>query len=590
MPKKKSVTKETSKKQEIKPKAQKQEIKQEAIKKQKMKGGLLMLIGFATLIFVGFFLFGKFFRPQELAELLPAQRAVAVLELNIDGNSGQVKQFQELLKNYPVYQPGGIISLLNIVLPVNYQNELEPWLGRQVGLAIITSTDPSSGAFYPLLFIEQKDHEKALKFFQDRGLASIGEELAHTDYNGYPIYEFTVSQRMSFTFMGSYLVVAESPEILTGMIDDFVQLPRLSDDEVYRKVANNVPQGGLMFGYVNYRKLYDTLEEDDLFITKKGQDLLALRPYLNIFRAEGFSVFAEKDRFVAQSYTNIDNEALNGESYVTFTEPYQGKLLELVDADPIFLAGGHNLTNELRRVEEIFKSGTKTPALVFEGFVESQKKRYLGEKIGLKEDIYPLFTGEYLLTVENSLEKPRVSLLLQLKNGENDMKRFDRIMSEFIEVSGVFSPEVHEVELPDGTIGEEIVASQEKIERGNSSYNGHSITTLKLGDTGIAINYVAIDDLVLMSSDEATLRRMIDRTSQENPDGLTGTPYYERNMRTILRTADEVINVKIGAVTEALGLTEDSMLAPYLLPLKNLTLTKNFFEDGISTTYFIEVL
>lgn len=585
MPKKKET-----KKKETKQKVEKQSTKQEALRKQKMKGGILIAIGLATLLFVGFFLFGKFFRPQSISELLPAQRAVATLEINIDGNSGQVQQFHELMANYSVYQPGGMIALLNMVMPVNYQNELQPWLGRQVGLAIITTADTSSGGFHPILFIENKDRELALEFFRSRGLDSANEELTSVDHNGYPIYAFTMSQSVSFTFMGSYVVMAESDEVLTGMIDDYLQLPRLSDDETYRKVANNLPQGGLLFGYVNYRKLYNTLEEDELFVSKKGQDLLALRPYLNVFRAEGYTLFAEKERLVGQSYTSIDNEALDGETYLTFNETYQGQLLELVGPEPILLAGGHDLTSELNRVEDIFKSGTKTPALVFEGLIEAQKQRYFGEDVGLKEDIYPLFTGEYLIAVEGSLEQPEVSLLLELTNEQNDLTRFDRIVSEFIEVSGVFSPEVREVELPDGTIGTEIVASQEKIERGSSSYNGHTITTLKLGNTGIAISYTTIEDLLFMSTNETSLRDMIDRNGQENPDGLTSTPYYDRNLQTILRTADQVMFIKVGAITDALGLTGDSMLAPYLVPLNNFTLTKNFFEDGVSTTYFIDVL
>lgn len=561
--------------------------------KEKIKGGVLMLIGLGTLLFVGSFLFGKLFSPQDLAELISAQNAVAVVEVNSDGNSGQVKQFYQLLDKYPVYQREGVVMLVNTLLPVNYQNDLEPWLGRQVGLALTSpavSAGTEGGPFEFVFFVESRDHDRTLEFLKSKALSAANEEVTVTEYKGFKIYEFTISQPMSFTFVNNYLVAAKSLESMRAYLDGYLQGPRLSDDADYRKVANNLPHGGLAFAYVHFGRLFSALEKDERFVAQKGQDMLSLRPFLKVFKAEGFSLFAENDRFVAQNFTSIDTEALDGENYITFSERYEGNLLKLINADPVFVAGGHDLTKELSRIEDLFKSGTKTPALVFEGLVEAQKQRYFGKDIDLRQDIYPLFTGEYLVAVENSFEDPTVSLLMELSDNSASVSRFDKIVNSFIQVSGVFSPRVQEVELPDGTMGKEIVASPEKIERSTGKYKEKTITSLRLGDTGVAIHYVILENIVAMSTKEKTLQQIIDRHEGEMTEGLASSKYYERNIRPVLRTADQVLHVKLGALTQLMGLGGNELLEPYLVPFNNFTVTKNFFEDGISTTYIVEVI
>src|SRR5438105_774799 len=80
------------------------------LESQKLKGTVLMLVGLFALVFIGIFLFHKIFRPQPLAQLLPADSTVGLVELNIDSGSSQPKQFFELLKNYPVYQKQQLIG------------------------------------------------------------------------------------------------------------------------------------------------------------------------------------------------------------------------------------------------------------------------------------------------------------------------------------------------------------------------------------------------------------------------------------------------------------------------------------------------
>lgn len=583
------TVKEQKQKKTKKPKKEKKKISPRA--RQKIRGGILILIGVFAITFIGWFLFGKLFAPQEIAELAPAQKTVAVLEVSIDGNSGQVNQFYELMDKYAVYRKDNIIKLLEAAVPYDYQNELYPWLGRQVGVILYDTVDMDSmDSLSPIYFVESRDQNATLKFLNDQRLSNDSDTIIEKDYAGRKIYEYSQSQKAVFSFVNNYLVLAEDERLLKNYLDHLAEGTKLSEDENYRKVANNLPRGGIAFGYVDFKRLLETLEKDKLFINQKGQELLVFKPFLDVFKAEGVSVFVENGRFTAQTFTAVDNEVLDGESYITFSEKYQGELLAYANQDPIFLMGGHDLTKEINRLEDVFKSGTKTPALVFEGLLEAQKQLYFGKDLSMEDDLLPLLTGEYLFTVENSFEDPNVSIFIELQDRTTDIPKFEKAVNSFVEVSGLFTPKIQQVELPDGTIGQEIVASPEKIEKSTSKYKTSNITTLKLGDTGITISYAILDEIVALSTDVASIHNIIDRYEGDTTGGFTASNYYKDNVDPVLRTADEVMLLKLGALTEAGGLNADQDIGPYVVPFNNLTITKNYFRDGISTIYLVEII
>jgi hypothetical protein len=560
-----------------------------AAHKQKIKGGILALIGLFALTFIGWFLFGKMFRPQYLAEILPADKTVAVLEINIDGANGQPKQFYELMAKYPVYQKEGLVKLLTLILPVDYTKDVEPWLGRRVGMGLLTGAKP--GQLERVYFIESRDHEMTLAFMKGQSLKEANEEMIATEYKGYKIYSYTISHLIEFTFINNYLVIAENGPMLKTLLDGLAaQEIRLADSEDYRKAANNLPQGALMQGYADMQKFMALLAGDQTFMAKKGQDFMAFKPFLSIFRNAGMTVFADKDKFVVQTFTGLNKDALKEGQYLTYGEKYKGSLLSLAGGEPVILAGGHDLSKEINRIAEIFSGGTKTSALVFEGLLEAQKEIYFGKEVSLKNDIYPLLTGEYLFTVDNSLEKPQFTLVIELPETGKDIPRLEKVMSAFEKTSGIFTPRIQEVTLPDGTKGQEIVASPEKVERYQEKYNETSVTTLKLGETGWSVFYATDGGKVVLTTNKDLLKNILDRAQEKMPAGFSGTNLFRKIVQPALSSADEISIVRVGALTQATGLNEDEMLKPYLLPFATLTTAKNYFSDGISTIYLLEII
>jgi hypothetical protein len=560
-----------------------------AAHRQKIRGGLLVLIGVFSLSFIGWFLFGKMFRPQYLAEMLPANDTIAVLEINTDGAASQPKQFYELMSKYRVYGKEGLVKLLTYALPVDFSKDVEPWLGRRVGVALVKGTD--KGSMERIWFVESRDHEMTLKFLKGRTLQEANEELTSRDFKGYKVYGYSVSHLFEFTFINNYLVLAEDADTMNNVLQKISEGgQKLADDPAYAKASNNMAQGSLIFGYADFRRLYETLSADTEFMARKGQDFMAFKPFLAVFKSAGMTVFADKGKFTIQTFTNLDKETLGESQYITFSEKYRGQLLSVISESPVLLAGGHDLTKELNRLEELFRGGTKTSAIIFDGVLEAQKQIFLGKELSLKDDVYPLLTGEYVFTVDNSLEQPQLSLALEMPDKTRDLPRFEKIVAAFRNTGGIFSPRVQTVTLPDGTTGQEIVASPEQVERYEEKYADRNLVTLMLGTTGWNVFYADVDDKLLLSTNKDLLKNMIDRASGKVQAGLVTSPFYAKILEPVMRSADEIINIKVGALTEATGLNEDEMLKPYLLPFANLAVAKNYFADGISTTYYLEVI
>jgi len=558
--------------------------------KQKARGAVMVLVGLFMIGFVSYFLYTRLFRPESIAHFLPADNTIGFLELNIDGDSDQTKKFAQLFQKYPVYQASNLEKLANLVLPVDYEKDLQPWIGRNIGIVLLKQTGDDSSVKVAL-FVEAKSADKALDFLKNRALQNSGDELLTDTYNNYTVYHYKLSQAYSFAFVKNYLVLAGNDALLHQVIDaQSGNIVKLQDDPVFQKVSNNLPSTGLAFGYANTQKLFDTMLKNPLFQSQKTRDLVALQPFMKIFAAEGFTAVVNDNDITVQQFEAIDRSQLQGQSYLTYEDKYQGQLLQLASENSILFAGGHDLYKELQRIAEIFSNGTNIDSTLFNGILEAQKDKYFGKDISLDTDVYPLLKNEYLITSENNFEQPVVSIFMNLTDKNNDLLRIEKLAAAFMKERAIFSPQIKDVTLPDGTKGQEVVASAENITRTDNQYNGYNITTLSLGSLTWSINYAVLDNTLVISTTPESLKAIIDRKSGKITTNLRNSDDFNKNVMPVMRTADEVFNIKLGALIPVLGLDQNPLVKPYVEGFNSLTMTKNFFDDGISTLYVINIL
>ncbi len=564
----------------------------------KIQAGLFLIASIAFLLFAGFFLFEKIFRPQSLDNFLPADNTVAFLEINIDKNAQQVKNFLQVMKNHVAYQPASLMETINRFVSVDYARDLEPWLGRKLGLALIKPVDGAM-AMKPVVFVEMKKIDKTISFLKNHVFSGTGDELISESYKGFSLYRYKMSQNFNVLFLSNYAIFAENDILLKQIVDSQLKPSgKLKNNALYQKIVNNLPQGALGFCFVNNGKFFNSFLASPIFQSQKVKDIVALEPFLKIFQASGFVLFTKEKNLGIQSFTSINRNELHGLSYLTFNDKYKYKLLSLADENPVFLAGGHDLYKELQRMQEVFQAGTKASSLIFDGLLKAQKQKYFGKDVSLNDDFYPLLKNEYLFTIDNNLEKPVVSVFLELGDKTNDIARFEKIVSAFIKTGAIFSPLIQQITLADGTKGEEIIANMEEITRSSQNYENININTLKLGNLPWSINYAFLDKTLVVSTNLETLKNVIDRAGKDRvPTGrdrsvhdFTKTNYFRAQLQSILGSADEFFHLKIGAVTDTFGLNQNPALKDFLAPFTSLSVAKNYFDDGVSTIYLIDVL
>jgi len=558
--------------------------------RQKLKGGAMVLVGLFMIGFVSYFLYTRLFRPESIAHFLPADSTVGFVEVNIDGDSDQAKKFSKLFEKYPVYQASNLVKLANLVFPVDYKNDLEPWIGRKIGIVAMKELqDPN--VLKPALFVENHSSEKTMNFLKSRVLANSGDELLTEMHNGYSVYHYKLSQNYYFAFINNYLVLAADNNLMTQILDaQSGQGTKLQDDTVFQKISNNLPQTCIMFGYGNMQKLFETLQNNPLFQGQKMHDFVAMQPFMKIFSAEGFSAVVNDTNLTFQVFEAIDRTQLQGQSYLTYNDKYEGKLLNLASENSILFAGGHDLNKELSRIGEIFKSGTSVSSTLFNGILEAQKDRFFGKDISLESDIYPLLKNEYLVTIENNFETPVVSVFIGLTDKNEDMIHIEKLAAAFMKKSAIFSPQVKEVTLPDGTKGQEIVASAEEITRTDNPYNSYNVTSLKLGSLPWSINYTVLDNTLVVTTTPEALYNIIDRKWGKLQTNLRTSDNFAKTALPVMHTADEIFQIRLGALVPMLGIDQNPAVKPYVEGFNSLTMAKNFFDDGISTIYVLDIL
>ena len=550
---------------------------------QKIRAVMLSLIGVFAIGFIAWFLFGKLFRPQSLADLVSADRTIAIAEVNIDFQNDQLKKFDQLFAKYPVLQTQTLIGAVNLFSGFNYSTDLKPWLGRKVG--VVLNKD-----FSPTLFVEVLDQQKALSFIQNQSMQTPQNVFQTLNYKDKKIYSTNIKVPLVFTTINNYLVFAKDQAAVQSTIDDFESGAHLGSDDYYQKVANNLPSSNLAFVYLSNKNLYAALQAAPAIFAAHSDELKKFKSFFDLFVGEGAVLISGNNNLVVQSFEAVDKSKLQGKALLSFDQSYRGNLLSFVANDSIFLAGGHDLSRELQRFSEIMDTGAGVDETVFKSVIEAQKQRFFGDDVSLEDDILPLFKNEYLFTVTNTFDKPALNLVLDLNDASSDLVKLEKVVTAFVKTGGIFAPKIQNVTLPDGTTGQEIIASAAQIERTEDTYESYNIVKLKIGETGWNIYYTISNNKALFSTNLDSLKKIIGISEGRTENSIVTSQSYLKNIQPYLGSADEIMNIKLGALTDALGLTSNKMISPYILPFNNVTATKNYFDDGISTIYAVEII
>ncbi|MBU1992362.1 MAG: DUF3352 domain-containing protein [Patescibacteria group bacterium] len=536
--------------------------------KRKIKGALLFLAGLILLGIVGTLIYFKL-EPTPLAKMLPQDKTIGFIEVDIGDQ--QVINAQNLLEKHEIYGPERIKSLVYDVTGVSFDDAA--FIGEKIGLGFMQLDE--SGAI-PLVFLSVKDHGDAIRFLRNLAIKEKGDAFTCEKVEGYELCGYKLSYNVALTFYKDYLVLSPSKQVLLEM--------RKNDDKVSRnrkfiQIRDNLPARNLAFIYVDAQTALKSLFENKSFVEKKGYELSALAPLLQIFKSHGTVLIAQENNLAMQTYTYMDKDKLSEESFISFSRKYASKLSKYVDKTPVAFFGGHNITKQLQRVSKLISTDTRTAEILLDGVLKAQVKKYFGDEVGLEEDIYPIIENEYAFVAD-----PDYKVILELNGTERE--KVEKLLDNFVEVNAVFAPKVIETELEDGTISKEIVASEEEVEEIKEVYKGVDTTSLKLGEKSWGIYYAFLSDVAIFASSKESLQKSID-LYKDPQESLQESAAFKALFAPIIRNNDEISFINFSFLLDKLNV--EGEYRKYFDPISTVVSGKNYFDDGISTTHYILV-
>ena len=274
---------------------------------------------------------------------------------------------------------------------LDYQQDIEPWLGNEVTFAVTNldiDRDRANGR-QPgyLLIAKTRDGESAREllelFWQRKAIA--GTNLVFESYNGVEIIYSQDLDSVATSVVGSrFALVANHPKVLRDAINN-AQSPdaNLINYPQYQQALATIenPRIGLVF--LNLPLLAGLIDERDLLEGERGSD----RFYQNLaifleLNPEG--ILAETELFTAASQ---ELTAVNP----VLSAPV--KALQYIPQSSILVAAGTNLEQLSQNLQTESSGYNFLSELVINPFQEIQKRW----KLQLEEDIFTKVSGEYAL-------------------------------------------------------------------------------------------------------------------------------------------------------------------------------------------------
>lgn len=568
----KETKKKTKKTKKSKAHKRKVQIK---IDKFQIYGAILTIAMMIVLLGVGYVVFRQAFRAQPVAKLLPEDESIYFVELTSSFEHNQLLETLKILEKYPDYAAEKMTEIFEKQFTVNFETEIQPWLGRKIGLATLHSKT-HEGQINTIYFAETSNQNLAKAFISER--ASI------QPYSGENIY--LLADGKEIYFAGDYMFVTSSQDALKEIVD-FDQSDRdaLYSSKEYRRIENNLPFNHVAFAFINYEEIDDAVLNEYPALTEHEVSIDMVRPMLKLFNSEGFVLVALEDKFALQSFLNLNTDKLNNPKYATYQEKYESELAGYVSDEAMLFWGGRNLEYQMKRIIESLAGGDLQVMGVFDSVLQNYTNQFFGPEITLSNDIMPLFENEFAMAIEENGDKPIYKLLLEIEYPDKALSSLHDLFDNFAKVGAVYQQKVVSHSLDDGTTYQEIVAVPESVKRSKSMYKDLAIHNIKIGKNNIGFYYTVVSNYAVISNDIKGVKSSIDLI-KDGGNNLRSSDTYGELIEPILRSSDEITYMNFDKLFPLLFKKE---IPEVLLPITALSSGKNYFNDGITTINYLDI-
>lgn len=497
-----------------------------------------------------------------VAKHLPAEETLLYLEIND-------LKFPSKLQSKTAESQNKLFETVGQVFGVDLKSMLSSFAKDHLAYALLKDAGNHN---HSILFVQAKSKRSALKYFESILLPN--EELLKSS-DPQPIYTFAQGQSFSFTFVDNYVAIAQdeaSLKLLTMERDKDLQ-----DDETYLKSINNLPRNKWALAYLNFAKL------------NFGENVAInniVQPLTHAINHTAVAVRKDQEGFHFNSFLNMNKDLLSldkGESKTKFAYQLTNYIL---DDNIALYIGGANLEAEWQNTLETISNLNPAYGIILEGLVRAQANNIFGGQIDLRNDLYPLFAGEYAVALGKGELGKEISLILAHEDRKFTETKMKKLAGGFKFLAAKFAPMIKVVELPDGTESRELVPDSTRVEDTKEEYEGYSINCTEVSETSAGFCYTVTDEIVIITNSKQALTRVIDLDGKP----LSQNASFRKALSNLSQVSDEVTYMSFDSFTSMFQTNKYlQALTPMLSKLDSAAWVKHYFTDGVSTEGYILV-
>jgi len=280
---------------------------------------------------------------------------------------------------------------------ITYENDVKPWLGREVGMAVMnlaqTINDPS--ATPAVVVVAETNDQEASNNFINKVLteaAAKDEPFTEEVYQDITLHlqkNQSTDELSVLTTFNNFVVFSSDEALVKSMIDitqDSNQ-PSLVNNQHFQKITAELPPESALTFYMNFSTFIDAALEESAFQLPSEQV-----NDLESFEAIGMASTLQPDGIKIDFVISYDLENMSERMKASLEQPSSpNAILNDIPADALFVYSLNNLNNVWQQAKAGFESNPDFA----EGLADLEQE--LG--ISIDEDVFSWMTGEFALVL-----------------------------------------------------------------------------------------------------------------------------------------------------------------------------------------------
>jgi hypothetical protein len=378
-----------------------------------MAAGLLVLVVVLLLRSCG----GDSPPAEGAARFVPA-RVLAWVHVSTDRGRDGVQRAVDLAKRFPSYgrvQDSLLARLASGAQPVRYDRDLAPWLGGEVGLALLETTGQTAGT---LIVAAVADRGKADAYLRRAGQSSTA------NYRGVAIRRFGT---VASTITGGYLLIGQE-SVLRGVIDSrHGRGKTLAADATYRRAMRGLPAGRAADAYVTPGGVRRLLQPQGGVLGVAG--VLLDQPAL---AGAGVALTAQGGRARLTVHSIRDPRLARGRP-PTFGS-FAPSLTSAVPKNAMAYVGISRLDRAARRILSI-SAATGAAGARIQQLLRTRVQDFSRRTgVNVEHDVLPLFRGEVALWLTSSLPSPYLTVIARTNDEARTRTALGKLQAPLVQL------------------------------------------------------------------------------------------------------------------------------------------------------------